>query len=156
MIKVFCCVCDYACVTNHCESFVCPSCGSVTKSSDFSRVRYRHLTDAQKKAICNGCGGKGGYVVPPYASVFKNECDQHDFNYFLGYRWYHRCKADYQLFKAMLTKIWGNGFLYYDKLRHHKKMYYSLWAFLYYISVSLVGWKFFNYGSAEQELPNVN
>ena len=111
------------------------------------RKRYRNLTERQKSEICNGCGGKGGIVTPPHAKLFKEECNQHDFNYFLGYNEEHRLKADRQLQSAMLAKV--STMAWYNKLR------YWPWCRLYYRAVRIVGKKFFYYGNKEQEVPNI-
>ena len=37
---------------------------------------YKDLTDTQKQAICNGCGGKGGFINPP-EFLFHASCNHH-------------------------------------------------------------------------------
>ncbi len=32
--------------------------------------KYEDLTPEEKKEICNGCGGKGGWIKPPHAVFF--------------------------------------------------------------------------------------
>ena len=107
-------------------------------------MRYLDLNASQKAEICNGCGGKGGIVRPPHAKFFENECNWHDFNYFLGFTEAHRKKADKQLLAAMLKKV--KGLSWYWQLR------YRPWCYIYYRAVRVVGKKFFYYGNKEQEL----
>jgi len=112
-----------------------------------TKIRYQHLTDVQKEVMCNGCGGKGGIVTPPHATFFKEECNWHDFNYFLGYTEVHRLKADKQLKAAMIKKV--NKMPWYTRLR------LKPWCHLYYRAVRIVGKKFFYYGIKEQEVPTI-
>jgi hypothetical protein len=111
------------------------------------KVRYQNLNLRQRSEICNGCGGKGGIVKPPHATFFKEECNWHDFNYFLGYNKLHRLKADKQLLQAMLNKVNELGWV--NRLR------FKPWCYIYYRAVRLVGKKFFYYGNKEQEVPNI-
>lgn len=111
-------------------------------------MRYSELTSEQIQEICNGCGGKGGIITPPHSAVFKEECNHHDFNYFLGYSEEHRKKADTQLMYAMLLKCKSLSWL--------QRLRYTPWCLVYYIAVRAVGWKFFYYGSSEQEVPFTN
>ena len=106
-----------------------------------SKIKYRDLTDIQKKFICNGCGGKGGFINPP-EFLFHADCNRHDFNYFLGYRFIDKLKADWQFYKAMLE----------DCLQAKTFFKYLLYAFLatvYYIAVSIFGVFFFNFSDHE-------
>ena len=81
-----------------------------------TRKKYRDLTPEEKAEICNGCGGKGGVVKPPHADLFREECEHHDYNYFLGHREHHRLKADWQLRRALRQKVRSTPA---DALRRH-------------------------------------
>lgn len=153
MVRVYCSKCSQiGYVEETKDSCICLDCGNETAKKDYNKVRYRHLTKEQRETICNGCGGKGGYVVPPYGTLFLEECNQHDFNYFRGHKCYHRWKADFQLFIALLKKVWHKDTLFYTSWKLFRKVYLSGWALLYYVAVTCVGWKFFYYGSEEQEI----
>ena len=107
-------------------------------------VRYTDLSELQRIEICNGCGGKGGWVKPPHAKFFEDECNWHDFNYFLGFTEEHRKKAELQLRAAMLRKI--RPLAWYWRIR------YTPWCYMYYQAVRIAGKKYFFYGTKEQEL----
>lgn len=99
--------------------------------------KFRELSEAEKKLICNGCGGKGGWVKPPHGGLFKDECDHHDYNYYLGGTRRARKKADGQLYVAMRERVKTFSGLKYFRL--------LTWCYLYYIGVRTCGWKYFNY-----------
>ena len=46
-------------------------------------LKYRDLTEEQKKFVCNGCGGKSGWINPP-EFLFNASCNHHDFLYWRG------------------------------------------------------------------------
>ena len=96
-------------------------------------IKYSQLTDKQKKAICNGCGGKGGWVKPPNF-LFKASCNQHDFYYWRGGSEEDRLKADDSFYEAMLVDV-------------SCSVWYKTVAYIYYIAVRLCGSKYFNYGA---------
>ena len=157
MVRFFCKECSFTGMcSDDLKQWECPVCGAKASKQEIRSIRYRHLTPGQRIHLCNGCGGKGGIVKPPHAEKFKRLCDHHDFNYFLGFRWTDRFKADLQLFFAMLHEIWlGAFFDETDSFKFFKRLYYSAWSVLYYFAVVCVGWKFFYYGDREQEVPNV-
>lgn len=101
--------------------------------------KYEDLTFAEKDKICNGCGGKGGWIKPPYATMWDAECDHHDYGYHKGGSWRDRLVCD--------AKFWWN--LQKDSLswkwQIHKVIYFSGWSALYFAGVRLAGWRFFNY-----------
>lgn len=101
-------------------------------------IHYSELNDNQKKAICNGCGGKGGWITPPQF-IFKASCNQHDFYSWRGGKEEDRAKADKEFYQAMLEDIKSQPLI--------KKPYYHLWAFTYYKAVRIFGKKYFNYGA---------
>lgn len=39
------------------------------------KLKYSDLTDEQKEIICNGCGGKSGWLNPPEL-LFNASCSQ--------------------------------------------------------------------------------
>jgi hypothetical protein len=101
-------------------------------------LRYRDLTPEQKTKICNGCGGKGGFINPP-EFLFHASCNQHDFYYWRGGTETDRKEADDTFYKFMqLDVVVEDNFI--------KRNYYSLIAFVYYKAVRLFGRKYFNYG----------
>jgi len=101
--------------------------------------KYEDLTSEEKAGICNGCGGKGGIVVPPHAIFFEASCDHHDYGYWKGGTKTDRLKCDRGLYAAMKRDC--SWLPWYEWLR------YRPWCWLYYIAVRAVGWKFFNYHS---------
>lgn len=104
--------------------------------------KFRDLTRDERAFICNGCGQKGGKIKPP-DFVFKDSCDHHDYNYFLGFTETHRKKADKQFYKAMRDQI--KGCWWYTKPALHAT------AFIYYRAVRHCGKGAFHYGTEEQE-----
>lgn len=111
-----------------------------------TKVRFRDLTEDQKKLICNGCGPKGGYFKPPNF-IFKDSCNHHDFNYWLGYTEKDRKKADLQFYQAMKRAI---------KLQPwYKRFYYYIVAYIYYRSVRYFGKSAFNYSDREKTLEDL-
>ena len=47
-------------------------------------MKYEELDVKQKAYICNGCGGKGGFVKPPYRIFFNASCNHHDYGFWKG------------------------------------------------------------------------
>jgi hypothetical protein len=105
------------------------------------KIRFRHLTEEEKSAICNGCGGKGGRFKPPQY-LFSASCDWHDFNYWLGFNEKHRKLADQQFLQAMLSDT--------KKASVWKRWWLKGAAWRYYWLVRLMGKKFFHYGHKER------
>jgi len=51
----------------------------------YAHPDYWDLSKEEKKDICNGCGAKGAwynFLIP--GKVFKQSCNIHDYDYFLG------------------------------------------------------------------------
>jgi len=102
-------------------------------------MKFEDLSEKQKVYICNGCGGKGGKIIPPYAIMFQSDCDHHDYGYWKGGNIWDRLKSDWKLFTNMLKdsnyglKIW-------------KTLYFIGWAVCYFVGVRLAGFTFFHYG----------
>lgn len=100
------------------------------------RIRFRHLTEEEKKIICNGCGPKGGPIpVPEF--VFTEACNHHDFNYWIGANGLQRKKADLQFLMEMLLE--AGGVAKYIRL-----------ANLYYRAVRIFGYFCFNYAKRQR------
>lgn len=100
------------------------------------RIRYRHLTFAERQVLCNGCGPKGGWIpVPEF--VFTTACNQHDFNYWIGCHKEHRKKADDQFLEEMIYEADG-------------KWKYIILAHIYYRAVRMFGSKCFHHANRQR------
>lgn len=100
-------------------------------------LRWRNLLPEERRAITNGCGGKGGWFNPP-DYLFTASCDHHDFNYWLGGTQEDRREADEQFYEAMrfdasLAPLWQRWWLYGA-------------AWRYYVAVRWFGKKYFHEG----------
>ena len=104
-----------------------------------TRVKYEDLPRECKKEICNGCGGKGGWVKPPHRIFFKTSCNHHDYGYACGGTEEDRKQGDLMLL----------NFMFYDCsfLPWWRKVRYLPWCFVYYFSVRAFGGKYFYYGT---------
>lgn len=96
------------------------------------------------RAGVNGCGVYG--VKPPFFDKFQACCELHDAMYDLGCDGKARFRADKRLLMDMVEKSTGSWLM--------------LWCFVYYLSVRMFGWLFFNYKASpdpskggEQPLP---
>lgn len=92
--------------------------------------------------MSNGCGCEKGvlrYIKPPYAKKFYIPCCLHDDDYDRGGDKKARQNADKRLFRGCFKLI----------LRQEQNPWQMVWltliALLYYCSVRLFGWMFFNY-----------
>lgn len=101
-------------------------------------VAYESLTTIQKEEICNGCGGKGGWIKPPLKAFFETSCNHHDYGYWKGVDEVDRLICDHKLFDFMLKDC--------AALPWYKKPIYYPWCYLYYAAVRKRGCKFFYYG----------
>lgn len=109
-------------------------------------MKYSDLTQEQKDYICNGCGGKGGWVpVPEF--IFHASCNHHDFLYWTGNTESDREKADKAFYKYMKIDI--------AEAKWYKRAYYRIWAWVYYEAVRECGCKFFNYGSKKRTMEDL-
>lgn len=100
-------------------------------------LRWRYLSKLERRAIANGCGGKGGKVpVPDF--LFTASCDHHDFNYWLGGSERDRRKADWQFYQAMLEDVHAQS------IWVRPLAYMAAW--LYYKAVRRFARQYFNYG----------
>ena len=104
-------------------------------------VIYKDLTKEQKAFICNGCGGKGGWIKPPNF-IFSKPCGEHDFDYWLGCDDEHKKKADESFYKRMKVKI--------SQAKWYKKPHYHIWAYTYYKAVRIGGKKYFYYSNTQK------
>ena len=101
-------------------------------------LRYRDLTPEQKAEICNGCGGKGGFIDPP-EFLFHASCNQHDFYYWRGGTEEDREKVDNAFYRYMQLDIANED-------SRIKRIYYEVLAYLYYKAVRVFGKRYFSYG----------
>lgn len=102
------------------------------------KARLRDFTSEQIKKLSNGCGGKSG-LIPVPEFIFHASCDKHDVLYTIGGIEADRKKADDTFYKYMQLDIVNED----SRL---KRIYYSVWAYVYYKSVRLFGKKYFSYG----------
>lgn len=110
-------------------------------------LKYSNLTIEQKKFVSNGCGGKGGWINPP-EFIFHEDCNEHDFDYWLGCTEEDRKKKDKAFYKRMKKDI--------QKYKSFiKKAHYHIWAWTYYKAVRLVGKKFFYYASRQKTMEDL-
>ncbi len=105
-------------------------------------VKYEDLTPAQKRAIVNGCGGKGGIVKPPHRIFFDTSCNHHDYGYFKGCTEADRLADDKELKKSMKKDC--------ATLPWYRQIRYRPWCWLYYRGVRIVGKKYFYYGDTKR------
>lgn len=101
-------------------------------------LHYKSLTKRQRKFICNGCGGKGGFVNPP-EFLFHASCNHHDFLYWRGGTEEDRENADNAFYDFMKKDI--------AEAKWYKRTYYSVLAFTYFKAVRKFGEEFFFYAS---------
>ncbi|RLA77503.1 MAG: hypothetical protein DRG78_17305 [Epsilonproteobacteria bacterium] len=99
----------------------------------FAPANYRKLDIAQKKAICNGCGAKGGVTVPStfYGLDISEACNVHDFMYSVGTTAEDKDSAD-RTFLNNMTRIItarSNWFLKPLRLRRAKTYYQAVHYF---------------------------
>ena len=110
-------------------------------------LRYSELTDKQKSAITNGCGGKGmGFKAPQFR--FKASCNHHDFYYWRGGEESDRKRADKAFLRLMLEDADTTGDFF-------TRAWNRFGAYTYYFLVRLGGKKYFNYGfvRTKKDLP---
>jgi hypothetical protein len=105
--------------------------------------KFRELTAAEIKKVCNGCGAKGGWIKPP-DFIYEDSCQHHDYNYYLGFTEEHRKKADKQFYEDMRRQIKEVNILRRPALH--------VVAYGYYRAVRWYGEDSFYYGDKEQEL----
>lgn len=86
----------------------------------------------------NGCGGKGSKIKPPYRAFFEASCNKHDMGYNKGSNDADRFECDAKFLVMMLKDT-------YRLKGWFKRVYYQIWAFIYFIAVRLFGKKYFKY-----------
>jgi len=79
--------------------------------------------------------------VPVPNWIFEASCDQHDFNYTLGFKEFHRVKADYEFYQAMRRDA--------DAKPWWRRWWYRSMARLYWWAVDKAGGPSFNYSDHE-------
>ncbi len=78
------------------------------------------------------CGIKG-LIPPPHHIFFNASCKKHDEGYAKGGDSLRRLECDVKFYGAMIEDIQGvRGYW--------RRLYYRLWAFLYFVSVRIFGW----------------
>ena len=92
----------------------------------------------------NGCGGKGSWIRPPHGVFFEASCDKHDISYGLGGNEAKRFECDGKFFTMMIKDTFKIKWLF-------KRIYYQIWAFVYFMAVRIFGKKYFNYNHKERE-----
>lgn len=102
-------------------------------------LRFRHLKEAERRAVCNGCGGKGG-IVPIPDFFFTASCDHHDFNYWQGCKEADRERADREFYLAMKRDVRA-------RLAWWRRWWGYVLAFAYYRAVRRFGRAFFHYAA---------
>ena len=113
------------------------------------KLRYGDLTQEQRKFICNGCGGKGGFIKPP-DFIFLASCNQHDFYYWRGCT-----KEDFKLANKEFYEMTREDIAQIKWYKIHKKAWYHAWAFLYFLAVSLGGKKYFYFGPKPKDIEDL-
>lgn len=85
----------------------------------------------------NGCGGKGSWIKVPNF-IFEASCNTHDVGYGIGGNEARRFECDGKFFIIMIKDTF--------KVKNwFKRVYYQVWAFVYFIAVRIFGKKYFNY-----------
>ena len=109
-------------------------------------LKYKNLSEEEKKHICNGCGGKGGWVKPPNFR-FKASCNHHDFKFWKGcsVEDFHIANKDFYnwMKEDIRSAVW------------YKRAHYRIWAFLYYGAVSIGGKKYFYFAKKPKTLEDL-
>jgi hypothetical protein len=100
-------------------------------------IRFSDLTPEQEAFICNGCGGKGGWVPVPEFFCHAS-CDHHDFRYWKGGSEADRKDADHDFLVEMLKDA-GD-----DPTK-------QTIALTYWMAVRLFGAFYFHYSDREQD-----
>lgn len=110
----------------------------MNENNEKNQKIFNEIEILKNKWEINGCGGKWSFIKPPYSSFFIASCEIHDYNYFKGWNEEDRKYADKWFLKYMLIDI----NMYKD---WYKRVYFILWAYMYYIAVRIFWKKYFNY-----------
>ncbi len=105
-------------------------------------TKFEHLPQETIDQICNGCGGKGGFITPPYALFFEASCNHHDYGYWKGCTEKQREICDKKFHQAMKNDT--------TRLNKWKQPYFRAWAYAYYCGVRIFGKKFFYYADKQR------
>lgn len=57
-------------------------------------VKFEDIPKELMLLITNGCGGKGGWIVPPHALFYYTSCNHHDYGYGCGGNGKNRLECD--------------------------------------------------------------
>lgn len=106
--------------------------------------KYEDLTPEEKAEICNGCGGKGGWIKPPHRIFFDASCNHHDYGYWCGGTEEDRLNCDSKFYAAMVNDC--------ADLPWYQYIRYRPWCWGYYLGVRKCGGKYFNYADQKREL----
>ena len=109
-------------------------------------IVFENLTHEQKKYICNGCGGKGGFRPPQF--VFKEDCNIHDVRYYIGCTEDDKKFADREFYVNNIKQ--AQRFHWFMRLVVYKAL-----AWIYYKSVAWKGKQFFYYGPKKKTLEDL-
>jgi len=104
---------------------------------------FEALTPKEKRQICNGCGGKGGWIKPPHQAFFEASCDHHDYGYWKGCTEAARLNCDKSFYQAMKQDC--------ESLPWYQWIRYRPWCWIYYRAVRCFGKKYFNYGNENRD-----
>lgn len=111
-------------------------------------LEYNQLNAHQKKFISNGCGAKKSWINPPDL-IFEEDCNEHDFDYWLGKSKEDKAKYDKNYYgrmkKRIKTKVSG----------YFKKLHYHIWAWAYYRFVVRFGDEHFNYADEYKNMTDL-
>jgi hypothetical protein len=111
-------------------------------------MRYEDLSEKIKACIVNGCGGKGGFIKPPYRAFYKASCDHHDFGYWRGGNREDKKRCDNRFLEAMMADV--------ARLPWWKRPYYYMWCRAYYIAVVKCGDTFFYFTDKKRRVEDYN
>ena len=92
--------------------------------------------------MSKGCGCQSGilrFVKPPYAKKFYVPCCMHDDDYERGGGKAERLMSDRDLFLRMMRIVNKN------EISPWRVTWFTLVPLLYYVSVRVFGWRFFNF-----------
>jgi hypothetical protein len=112
-----------------------------------NKIKYSDLTNAEKKHITNGCGGKGGVIKPPNF-IFLASCNQHDFYFWRGCNIAEFKKANQDFYSFMKKDV--------KRAKWYLRAYYHIWAYSYYKAVAIGGKKYFYFAKKQKNIADLN
>ncbi len=122
------------------------------RSIHWDDLEAKHITFLIKNGVCNGCGGAGnkihqrlirwflGFLLSKLRAVFvEASCNIHDFTYWQGGDNKRRKECDQWFFYTILNDI--------QKYIKDPWLFsgYVILALVFYTSVRLLGWAYFNF-----------